>query len=991
MNTTPINYRFALFGLRRSGKSVFLAALNADRRPISDGSTISYVDTEPPYFPGLSEDDADLRRQRAKGQFLENARGLGLGRVPAETETTEGVTTHCFNLTLADPPASGASQIIRIELLDYAGELLKPHSEETDIRDLLHRALSETDGLVILAETPPSAPQSAGGVMAMQPLSELASALNTLHDQDPQALRCATLLVTKWDRRHPFDIVRNPDESERDFREREKIEEIRHRDLFDDWLEDAAEAGRLRELDRQLRASFAGADYSVWPTSAFGVSELVQVESSDGLPVEINARPELASLNLVEPLRFLIDRTKEQHRRALEALAPDGTTASADLPTDEAIVAEHGKDEVLRAHALALRDASATAEAAAKVVAARSRVRAIRNKVARVLAGAIPVCLLIGGVMYAKQAVNVSELRNSFDAAWQSDNLELVIEAHDQILANAGDRPIFGSNLPAPDREKFRLELAARECKLWERRAGQGALDIALARSRQAILPQCVELDNVLAKETERAWRADVVKAQDNLSAVAFERNCKSPRFNTSALNQASDVLMELLGKPPATVDLNESAYQRDTAEQQRAVCMAWWTDALAMEAEHVWRADVDKADDNLSAVASEANCRDPRFNTAVLDDAYVVLREILGKTPTTVDPSEVASRRGKADQQRADCMTSWSEARLKSDHEGVKGRLLEQQEWLKFFEKQAEFLKNAQDTDKSKSIDLVQVALGELAEKIGKWTDDRFSKPADSLAEMKNLQIASDKLKGSVANELGGQLDMLRKTVGLAIEKLEHAAMCEAVDPVAGGYVKMLDDLSARNPSAVDKLRKAVDGLKQHERAIPLVREVENNLKNGVATIYLKRVVVQGNVPFDFRSNEEVRGLLKINAGKEISLDWRDATKQTGFGLSMPVSSWSWPEGDTNVQIHLEQDKLWGKNYFSGQREVSHADLFSAMTGSGRSVYTELKISIARDENAKNLHNVQTGSGSANDIVVRFFLNSDPLPDLKENPCPAN
>lgn len=567
MMPTPPTYRFALFGLRRSGKTVFLAALNADRRPISDGSTISYEATDPPEIPGQTVAERDARMRRAKERLLENARGLNLGRVPAETETAEGVTTHRFVLTLPKPHAPGASGIIRLELVDYAGELLKPVTDEAAMQARLHQILAETDGLVILAEAPPPMGEHQAEMMAVQPLSELATALNSLHEADPTALRCAALLVTKWDRHLPFDLTRNHDEPMSDFQSRAAAEEARHRHRFTDWLADGPEAGRLWQLNEKLRASFKAEDYSIWPASAFGVAKVIESTADDGLPIEVSANTELNALNLVEPLQFLIDRTRAQHRAKLEKLTPVDRIEPADLPSDDEILSEHGADEALLAHARALRDAALAKRA-------ERRGRRIRQWVWGSVAACATVALVIGGVSWRVQAAHIAELRKTIGTALEGDDLSRVIAAKDQVIGTLDERPWLGPVFSDEDRRSAKAALSSRECELWGLRVGQGMLDAELARTRQEILPQCAGLDLALAKEAERLWRLDVQAAQDALDEITANGSCGMLAFDRSDMDRATQALLAHLSHAPEVLRDQAQVWQ-DEASKARQDCLA--------------------------------------------------------------------------------------------------------------------------------------------------------------------------------------------------------------------------------------------------------------------------------------------------------------------------------------------------------------------------------------------------------------------------------
>lgn len=579
MSNTPPPFRFGLFGLRRAGKSVFLAALHAERRPLSNGSTITYYDTEPPLLPGMTEEELGRRKGRAKSLYLENARGLGQGRLPAATETAEGVTCHRFSLTFCVEPAPGASRTVNVELLDYAGELLKAEADETEIKDLLLRVLSETDGLIILAETPTRAENGADGY-SIQPLNELASAFQKLRSLDPASdLLSAALLVTKWDRILPFDTSRDSIESEADFRAREQREEEIHRTEFSRWLTDAPEAGRLRELDRVLRGAFRPDDYSVWPTSAFGVSRLVPLPNTDGQNNEICARSELPSLNLVEPLSFLVDRARAHHRANIERLVPGDGTPSPTIPTDEQIVSEHGNDPALLNHIRAIRSAAIAAEDVEQQVRQAAQKQRRRRSQRWSVAGLLTVAVLAGVGFYMKQNAHVAALLNDAPVAISSDDLSQVIAMHDRIRSETSERPLLGPFLAPEDRTALSLKLATRECELWSRKIAQGTVEIELARTRQKILPECATLDASLLQDQERAWQANLTQARDALARLATTQSCEHPAFNAATLDSAYKEIQAILDAAPSGSDTTLLDAARKQSSEQRDMCLGWQLD----------------------------------------------------------------------------------------------------------------------------------------------------------------------------------------------------------------------------------------------------------------------------------------------------------------------------------------------------------------------------------------------------------------------------
>lgn len=518
-------YRFALVGLRRAGKTVFLASLDAMRRPELDGAVISCIGAWSAGDPSLDITAPKTREPALFERIRDNARGLEAGKVPAETDSADGIVTYRFHMTLQKGPIQGAASEIQIDLLDYAGELLRPVTDDAELRQRLHNVISETDGFLVLAEAPPSR-DCVADLVPIQPLRDLLTALDKLHDDEPGAFseRAAALLVTKWDRCHLFEGTRRENERETDYLHRLGEEEAGHRRLFDEWLAEDGDAASVRDISRKLRGAFTDANFTAWPCSAFGAARRVSQDAADGHDAEVSATSPLASLNLLAPLHFLIDRARYHHRVTLESISPDEAPALADLPTPEEVKSEHGNDEALLAHLDVLRSAAAEHEVAAR----RKR---LRRQAGKLFAGVAFVALVaaVAVDLYQRHATNVT--RTAIAIALGGDDLDAVISAQERLAQSRAGASWLAPGLPEDEVRLLAVNLTTRECDLWALRAAQGTIDTDLARARQRLLPQCEGLDQALALVAVNDWKVTLRGAMDSLRRVTSNNLCTDPRF----------------------------------------------------------------------------------------------------------------------------------------------------------------------------------------------------------------------------------------------------------------------------------------------------------------------------------------------------------------------------------------------------------------------------------------------------------------------------
>jgi len=198
--------RIVLYGRPASGKTCFLAALAMARLPhpmqyfcvwACDAQTIP---TPPGPRESWDPQDPGVSRFLGKEWLQSSIDAIERGDVPPATPHLFPFRL-LFDLTLPD------GRLIRLEMIDYSGELVDPNlAEDMLVRKLLEH-LEEADGLMVLAEAPrptddvdQAEAQMVGQYRELQVLQQalrLVAEKRRKRRADPVPI---ALLMNKWDR-----------------------------------------------------------------------------------------------------------------------------------------------------------------------------------------------------------------------------------------------------------------------------------------------------------------------------------------------------------------------------------------------------------------------------------------------------------------------------------------------------------------------------------------------------------------------------------------------------------------------------------------------------------------------------------------------------------------------------------------------------------------------------------------------------------------------
>jgi hypothetical protein len=189
-------YRFALYGLRSSGKTCILSALSLPRVAHPDGLSCSWIENVPghalpPGDPRLWQTDDPYH---IGWQWLSEQREqLRAGELPAPNPNRDPMR---FLFDFGSPDHGTR----HVELIDYSGELITASASE--LAAILRDHMRECDGLLILAEVPHPNGDHAPLVDDLEKLAGAFRELLNERDEAPRQEWPIALLFNKWDRRN---------------------------------------------------------------------------------------------------------------------------------------------------------------------------------------------------------------------------------------------------------------------------------------------------------------------------------------------------------------------------------------------------------------------------------------------------------------------------------------------------------------------------------------------------------------------------------------------------------------------------------------------------------------------------------------------------------------------------------------------------------------------------------------------------------------------
>ncbi len=315
-------YRFALYGRSAAGKTCLLAALNLSPLfPHPAGYTCCRLSQLPGVLRPAGEPASwDLRSNPVAAfysgseKLAEAEDALRQGNIPPGTDKQPPYLM-LYEFTC---PRRGT---IRVEVIDYAGELTDPQLTNEDLAILLRKHLKRMDGIIILAEAPRPGEEQAELPRELRKLQESFAMLQGELRQGGRWNAPVALVINKWDRRGKLRAT--PEERE--------IE-------IDEFLNPPPASAQQtppphRFLANALLGLVTEGNFKVFAASAFGASRIESVDDpaeasgATGRSKELPARPTpFASYGLEDPFVWVarrrddIDLTDYRERRSGPAL-----------------------------------------------------------------------------------------------------------------------------------------------------------------------------------------------------------------------------------------------------------------------------------------------------------------------------------------------------------------------------------------------------------------------------------------------------------------------------------------------------------------------------------------------------------------------------------------------------------------------------------------------------------------------------------------------
>ena len=199
-------YRFALYGQSGSGKSCLLGTMAL----VGTSSRALSCELLPVEVPEPKEvQDGQLKPQEREALSLHRGKDwlqkvqdrLRQNNVPEPNPPQFDAAPPMFDFRIGDP--QHGDRLVR--LIDYSGELINPemeHDSESFVRKLRDH-LTDSDGFLILAETPRNKSDVSQRMLHLKRLRE---AFKSLQEAKDDALRTpACIVLTKWDRYSKID------------------------------------------------------------------------------------------------------------------------------------------------------------------------------------------------------------------------------------------------------------------------------------------------------------------------------------------------------------------------------------------------------------------------------------------------------------------------------------------------------------------------------------------------------------------------------------------------------------------------------------------------------------------------------------------------------------------------------------------------------------------------------------------------------------------
>lgn len=275
-------FKFALFGIRGSGKTCILSALALPRYSNPKGYTCTWIENLSEVKSSIGSSDKNI----IENSFIEGSNWLRKakstiknGDIPAPNANRD-VMRFLFEF------GSKENGRISVELIDYSGELLL--ASRNELTKKLWDIMQNCDGLLVLAEVPQPGLKSGEQAESLNNLSEAFASLIKERDSKSKQEWPIALLFNKWDRKLNIASNENPG-----------------REAIDNFLAEVPEPPH-KSLVNKVSNFIGDENLMCFPVSAFG-SHVVR---QDGSEVPKFDGQMLKTINLEDGFIWIAERSK---------------------------------------------------------------------------------------------------------------------------------------------------------------------------------------------------------------------------------------------------------------------------------------------------------------------------------------------------------------------------------------------------------------------------------------------------------------------------------------------------------------------------------------------------------------------------------------------------------------------------------------------------------------------------------------------------------
>lgn len=206
----------------------------------------------------------------------------------------------------------------------------------------------------------------------------------------------------------------------------------------------------------------------------------------------------------------------------------------------------------------------------------------------------------------------------------------------------------------------------------------------------------------------------------------------------------------------------------------------------------------------------------------------------------------------------------------------------------------------------------------------------------------------------------------------------------CAIATELSARYNLLRQHLRDRNPETLKSLR---DALASHEQNISLnglVREIEQNLQQGMEAT-LSDAQISGLLPAEYRANRDISGNVKID-GYVLDVPKTRLSSNDTFAIGIIGDTNISFEQPLNIEIALEQHlRINSHRLFGGSAEI---DVFDAVgVAEGVSHMVRITIPIIHDIEADSLDEVFASSKSGQALTLTFQVLAKQLTPLINGP----